>query len=114
MSISSPDLNMNPEIFELYEKLVENVASLFHEEWKSFKLTCQIDDSGLGLGLEFITVRGEEMEVLAVPSTFRLISKIREESGPGTAWSEWIFEFNRNGKYSIRLKYPDSPAVSRD
>jgi len=101
---------MNPELIPLYEKLVESANSELPDSWKRFKIDAAHDEAGLRLRLEYQDGNNKVIQYSPVPdSIFDVMEMIYEAAGPSQAWCGWVFEFNRTGKYSVNVKYPDSP-----
>jgi hypothetical protein len=102
---------MNPDLFPTYEELVSVIMDLLPEDWEAFKLDAEYDEIGLCLSLALTDKKGSTKSIEHIePSVFRIIEKIRDAAGPDLAWSEWVFDYNRSGKYDISVKYPDSPS----
>ena len=100
---------MNPELINLYQQLVTTVNDRIPDQWESFQVAASQQEWGLTLSLESDDAHGKTTEHTPVPgAVFDVIENIYEAAGPNLAWSEWVFRYNRNGKYDIDVKYPEA------
>ena len=107
---------MNPELFICYQELADLCDSKRNCEYESFRIRGRYDESGLALSLKYIEKDGTENQLTPVPiEAFDIMEKINAASEPLPIGTVWIFDYNRDGKYNISVKYPDGsePEINR-